>query len=249
MSDLFPAGRRLERVVESRDLGLPAFDAVASLKGVCGGDATDAALITEATRRVFHVPAVGSKSFLITIGDRTVGGLTIRDQMVGPWQTPVADCAVTATSYSLGSKQRTGEVMAMGERPPLALISPEASARMAVAESLLNLGAADFLGGLERIKLSANWMASVNHPGEGAGLYRAVKALGMELCPQLKISIPVGKDSTSMKASWKDRETKESKSVTAPMSVVITAVTVVDDVRLTWTPQLQRVEEIGRAHV
>lgn len=245
MNALFPAGRRLERVVESRDLGLPAFDPVAALKGVCGDDATESALITEATRRVFHVPAVGSKSFLITIGDRTVGGLSIRDQMVGPWQTPVADCAVTATSYNIGSKERTGEVMAMGERPPLALISPEASARMAVAESLLNLGAADFLGGLERIKLSANWMAAVNHPGEGAGLYRAVKALGMELCPQLQIAIPVGKDSTSMKASWKDKETKETKSVTAPMSVVITAVTVVDDVRLTWTPQLRRVEDVG----
>lgn len=133
----------------------------------------------------------------------------------------------------------------MGERPPIALISPAASARMAVAESLLNLGAADFLGGMDRIKLSANWMAAVNHPGEGAGLYQAVEALGMELCPKLKIAIPVGKDSTSMKASWKDRETKETKSVTAPMSVVITAVTIVDDVRNTWTPQLRRVEDVG----
>jgi phosphoribosylformylglycinamidine synthase len=191
------------------------------------------------------MPAVGSKSFLITIGDRTVGGLSVRDQMVGPWQTPVADCAVTATSFRIGSQERTGEVMAMGEKPPLALISPAASARMAVAESLLNLGAADFLGGMERIKLSANWMAAVNHPGEGAGLFQAVQALGMELCPKLQISIPVGKDSTSMKASWKDRETKEVKSVTAPMTVVITAVTVVEDVRNTWTPQLRRVEDVG----
>ncbi|KAF7546457.1 hypothetical protein G7046_g9289 [Stylonectria norvegica] len=245
MSALFPAGRRLERVVESRNLGLPVFDALACLKRVVGDDAIDAAIISEATKRVFHMPSVGSKSFLITIGDRTVGGLTTRDQMVGPWQTPVADCAVTATSYSIGGKERTGEVMAMGERPPLALISPAASARMAVAESLLNLGAADFLGGLERIKLSANWMAAVNHPGEGAGLYDAVHALGMELCPKLGISIPVGKDSTSMKASWTDRETKETKSVTAPMSVVITAVTIVDDVRNTWTPQLRRYEDVG----
>ncbi|KFH40237.1 Phosphoribosylformylglycinamidine synthase-like protein [Hapsidospora chrysogenum ATCC 11550] len=245
MSDLFPAGRRLERVVESRDLGLPAFDAAASLQSRCGAEASKGELITEAVKHVFRMPAVGSKSFLITIGDRTVGGLSVRDQMVGPWQTPVADCAVTATSFRIGSQERTGEVMAMGEKPPLALISPAASARMAVAESLLNLGAADFLGGMERIKLSANWMAAVNHPGEGAGLFQAVQALGMELCPKLQISIPVGKDSTSMKASWKDRETKEVKSVTAPMSVVITAVTVVEDVRNTWTPQLRRVEDVG----
>lgn len=245
MDALFPAGRKLERVVESRDLGLPAFDAVSCLKEACGLEATDAGLITEAVYRVFHMPSVGSKSFLITIGDRTVGGLTTRDQMVGPWQTPVADCAVTATSYKLGPGPRTGEVMAMGERPPLALISPAASARMAVAESLLNLGAADFLGGLERIKLSANWMAAVNHPGEGAGLYQAVQALGMELCPQLSISIPVGKDSTSMKASWKDKKTQETQSVTAPMSVVITAASVVEDVRNTWTPQLRRYEDVG----
>lgn len=245
MSALFPAGRRLNRVVETRDLGLPTFDALATLQGVCGADASPAALISEAANRVFHMPSVGSKSFLITIGDRTVGGLTVRDQMVGPWQTPVADCAVTATSYKLGSNDRTGEVMAMGERPPLALISPAASARMAVVESLTNLAAADFLGGMERIKLSANWMAAVNHPGEGAGLFQAVQAIGMELCPQLKIAIPVGKDSTSMKSSWKDRETKETKSVTAPMSVIITAVTVVDDVRRTWTPQLRRFEDVG----
>ncbi|GKT84814.1 phosphoribosylformylglycinamidine synthase [Colletotrichum tofieldiae] len=243
---LFPPGRRLERVVESRRLDLPAFTAASALAAAGVAEATDSAtLITAATERVFRMPAVGSKSFLITIGDRTVGGLSVRDQMVGPWQTPVADCAVTATSFSLGSNTRTGEVMAMGEKPQLALISPTASARMAVAESLLNLGAADFLGQLDRVKLSANWMAAVNHPGEGAGLYEAVRAIGMELCPQLKISIPVGKDSTSMKASWKDRESGEAKSVTAPMSVIITAVTVVDDVRNTWTPQLRRIEDVG----
>lgn len=245
MSALFPEGRRLERVVETRDLSLPAFDAVASLQEVLGSDASKSDLITEAVSRVFHMPSVGSKSFLITIGDRTVGGLSVRDQMVGPWQTPVADCAVTASSFSIGGTQRTGEVMAMGERPPLALINPAASARMAVAESLLNLGAADVVEGMERIKLSANWMAAVNHPGEGAGLFKAVEALGMELCPELNISIPVGKDSTSMKASWKDKETKETKSVTAPMSVVITAVTLVRDIRNTWTPQLRRYEEVG----
>ncbi|KAL2760831.1 hypothetical protein ACRALDRAFT_1059418 [Sodiomyces alcalophilus JCM 7366] len=248
MSALFPPGRRLERVVESRQLDLPAFHAVSALKSIVpGNDASDAALIAAATERVFRTPAVGSKSFLITIGDRTVGGLSVRDQMVGPWQTPVADCAVTATSFNLGPGPRTGEAMAMGERPQLALISAAASARMAVAESLLNLGAADIIGDLNRVKLSANWMAAVNHPGEGARLYEAVKALGMELCPKLKISIPVGKDSTSMKAAWKDRQTGEAKSVTAPMSVVITAVSVVEDVRKTWTPQLRRIEDVGES--
>jgi phosphoribosylformylglycinamidine synthase len=245
MSALFPAGRKLERVVETRDLGLPPFDAVASLQGALSSEASKSDLITEAVNRVFHLPSVGSKSFLITIGDRTVGGLSTRDQMVGPWQTPVADCAVTATSYNIGGTQRTGEVMAMGERPPLALINPAASARMAVAESLLNLGAAHFYESMERIKLSANWMAAVNHPGEGAALFKAVEAIGMELCPNLNISIPVGKDSTSMKASWKDKETKETKSVTAPMSVIITAVSLVQDVRNTWTPQLRRYEDVG----
>lgn len=140
--------------------------------------------------------------------------------------------------------------MAMGEKPTLALISPGASARMAVAESLMNLGAAhikgatDVRGDLRRVKLSANWMAAVNHPGEGAALFEAVQAIGMELCPELRVSIPVGKDSTSMKASWKD-ESGESKSVTAPVSVVISAFTPVEDVRSTWTPQLRRVEDAG----
>jgi len=143
---------------------------------------------------------------------------------------------------------RTGEAIAMGEKPTLALISPAASARMAVAESLMNLGAADIKGGptlgdLRRVKLSANWMAAVNHPGEGAALYEAVEAIGMELCPQLGISIPVGKDSTSMKASWRDGEI--SKSVTAPISVVISAFAIVEDVRRTWTPQLRRIEDVG----
>ncbi|KAG7119597.1 phosphoribosylformylglycinamidine synthase like protein [Verticillium longisporum] len=225
MSALFPPGRRLQRVVERRELDLPTFNAVASLKSALSDTASNADLITAATERVFRMPAVGSKSFLITIGDRTVGGLTVRDQMVGPWQTPVADCAVTATSYQIGSSKRTGEAMAMGERPQLALISAAASARMAVAESLLNLGAADIIGELNRVKLSANWMAAVNHPGEGARLYEA--------------------DSTSMKASWKDRESGKAQSVTAPVSAIITAVSVVEDVRRTWTPQLRRVEDVG----
>ncbi|KAK4677938.1 phosphoribosylformylglycinamidine synthase [Podospora pseudoanserina] len=247
MDVLFPKGRKLERIVSSKKPTWPVFEPVASLKAALGDAASDADLFKQAVQRVFWLPSVGSKSFLITIADRTVGGLTIRDQMVGPWQTPVADVAVTATSFSLNG-MKTGEAMAMGEKPTLALISPAASARMAVAESLLNLGAADIKGGsyrgdLKRVKLSANWMAAVNHPGEGAALYEAVEAIGMELCPKLGVSIPVGKDSTSMKASWKDGETK--KSVTAPVSVVISAFTLVEDVRRTWTPQLRRVEDVG----
>lgn len=174
----------------------------------------------------------------------------MQDQLVGPWQTPVADVAVTLGSFGLDDKARHGEAMAMGEKPTLALISSGASARMAVVESLMNLGAAhikgdsNVRGDLRRVKLSANWMAAVNHPGEGAALFEAVQAIGMELCPELKVSIPVGKDSTSMKASWKD-ENGEAKSVTAPVSVVISAFTPLEDVRNTWTPQLRRVEEVG----
>ncbi|OTB05855.1 hypothetical protein M426DRAFT_319541 [Hypoxylon sp. CI-4A] len=247
MSTLFPPGRRLQRIVNSTKPILPKFEPVPSLKATFGNGLSDADLLKKALQRVFWMPAVGSKSFLITIGDRTVGGLSARDQMVGPWQTPVADVAVTAASFNLGAKIRHGEAMAMGEKPTLALVSPAASARMAVAESLMNLGAADIMGDLRRVKLSANWMAAVNHPGEGAALYEAVEAIGLGMCPRLGISIPVGKDSTSMKATWKDRETEKSKSVTAPVSVVISAFTIVDDVRKTWTPQLRRVEEVGES--
>jgi phosphoribosylformylglycinamidine synthase len=243
MEALFPPKRRLELIASSRKPNLATFDSVVSLRKAFGDQISDSDLFRKAVERVFLMPAVGSKSFLITICDRTVGGLTVRDQMVGPWQTPVADVAVTATSFHLGSKLTTGEAMAMGEKPTLALIDPAASARMAVAESLMNLGAADIIGGLRRVKLSANWMAAVNHPGEGAALYEAVHAIGMEMCPELKIGIPVGKDSTSMKASWKDRD--EVKSVTAPVSVVISAFTVVENIRSTWTPQLRRMEEVG----
>lgn len=173
--------------------------------------------------------------------------------MVGPWQTPVADVAVTLNSFSSKQEARHGEAMAMGEKPILALISAAASARMAVVESLMNLGAADIMtssdlrGDLRRVKLSANWMASVDSPGEGAALYEAVEAIGMELCPTLGIAIPVGKDSLSMKASWKARVTGEPKSVTAPVSVVISAFSLVEDVRRTWTPQLRRAEEVGES--
>ncbi|KAK3390602.1 CobB/CobQ-like glutamine amidotransferase domain-containing protein [Podospora didyma] len=248
MDVLFPKGRKLERIVSSKKPSWPVFDPLASLTDALGSrSSSEPELFKQAVQRVFLMPAVGSKSFLITIGDRSVGGLTVRDQMVGPWQTPVADVAVTASSFSLNGV-KTGEAMAMGEKPTLALISPAASARMAVAESLLNLGAADIMGGsfrgdLKRVKLSANWMAAVNHPGEGAALYEAVEAIGMELCPGLGISIPVGKDSTSMKASWKDGE--ERKSVTAPVSVIISAFSLVESVRSTWTPQLHRIENVG----
>lgn len=240
MSVLFGKPPKMSRVVESRKLPLLPFDS--SLTSYLP-KASQEGLLVEAVNRVLALPAVGSKSFLITIGDRTVGGLTARDQMCGPWQVPVADCGVTATSLTIGIK--TGEAMAMGEKPTLALISPEASARMAVAESLMNIAAAYLLGGLGRIRLSANWMSAASHPGEGAALYAAVEAIGMELCPKLGISIPVGKDSMSMKMSWTDPETGGSKAVTAPLSLIITAFAPVADIRQTWTPMLRRPEEVG----
>lgn len=184
MSTLFPPGRRLQRIVNSHKPSFPRFNAISSLKATFGEKLSEADIIKKALQRVFWMPAVGSKSFLITIADRTVGGLTARDQMVGPWQTPVADVAVTATSFNLGVKTRHGEAMAMGEKPTIALLSPAASARMAVAESLMNIGAADIMGDLRRVKLSANWMAAVNHPGEGAALYDAVEAIGLDMCPR-----------------------------------------------------------------
>jgi phosphoribosylformylglycinamidine synthase len=192
---------------------------------------TESIEISEAAERILKLPTVAEKTFLISIGDRSVTGLVCRDQMVGPWQVPVADVAVTASAFDTYQ----GEAMAMGERAPIALLNPAASARMAVAESLLNIAAAD-IGDLKRINLSANWMAAAGHPGEDAGLYAAVKAIGEELCPALDLTIPVGKDSMSMKTSW--QENGEQKSVTAPMSVVISAFGAVQDVRKTLTPQL-----------
>ncbi|KAK6581053.1 hypothetical protein PZA11_006541 [Diplocarpon coronariae] len=248
MSLLFPQGRKLDRNVKSSQPILTSFDARQVLIDAYP-QFPEHDLLRKAVERVFRLPAVGSKSFLITIGDRTVGGMTVRDQMVGPWQTPVADVAVTVTALNIGDKIKTGEAMSMGDKPTLALISPAASARMAVAESLLNLAAAHILraneGDLARVKLSANWMAAVNHPGEGAALYEAVHAIGMDLCPALGVSIPVGKDSMSMKASWKDQKTGEAKSVTAPMTVVISAFAPVANVRNTWTPALRRLEDVG----
>ena len=188
--------------------------------------------IDDAVTRVLHHPAVASKSFLITIGDRTITGLVARDQMVGPWQVPVADCAVTATSFDV----YTGESMAMGERTPLALLDAAASGRMAIGETLTNL-AASRIEKLSDIKLSANWMAAAGHPGEDARLYDTVKAVGMQLCPELGITIPVGKDSMSMKTQWRDEGA--DKSVTSPLSLVVTGFAPVSDIRKTLTPQLR----------
>jgi phosphoribosylformylglycinamidine synthase len=188
--------------------------------------------IEEAASRVLRHPAVASKSFLITIGDRTITGLVARDQMVGPWQVPVADCAVTATSFDV----YTGEAMAMGERTPLALLDAPASGRMAIGETVTNL-AASRIGKLGDIRLSANWMAAAGHPGEDARLYDTVKAVGMELCPELGITIPVGKDSMSMKTRWEDDGAE--KSVTSPLSLIVTGFAPVTDIRKTLTPQLR----------
>lgn len=181
-------------------------------------------------------PTVASKRFLITIGDRTVGGLSHRDQMVGPWQVPVADCAVTLADY----KGFAGEAMSMGERTPLAAIDAPASGRMAVAEAITNLLAAPI--DLPRVKLSANWMAACGEPGEDADLYATVKAVGMELCPQLGISIPVGKDSLSMRTQWKDAS-GAARKVTSPVSLIVSAFATLADVRGTLTPQLDATEE------
>ncbi len=186
-----------------------------------------------AVDRVLGHPTVASKSFLITIGDRTVGGLVARDQMVGPWQTPVSDVAVSASGYLA----TTGEAMSMGERTPSALIDAPASGRMAVAESICNIVAARITS-IEDIRLSANWMAAVGHPGEDANLYRTVAAVGLDLCPKLGIAIPVGKDSMSMKTTW-DAD-GESRSVTSPLSLIISAFAPVSDIRQTLTPEISR---------
>ncbi|MBY0454660.1 MAG: phosphoribosylformylglycinamidine synthase [Burkholderiaceae bacterium] len=184
---------------------------------------------------VLSHPTVASKRFLITIGDRAVGGLTHRDQMVGPWQVPVADVAVTLADY----QGFAGEAMAMGERTPLAALNAPASGRMAVAEAITNLLAAPIE--LPRVKLSANWMAACGEPGEDAALYATVKAVGMELCPALGISIPVGKDSLSMRTQWKDGDI--AKKVVSPVSLIITAFATLADVRGTLTPQLNATED------
>ena len=194
---------------------------------------TDALDLHQAGLRVLAHPTVAAKSFLVTIGDRSVGGLTARDQMVGPWQLPVADCAITLSGFD----GDTGEAMAIGERTPLALLDAAASARMAVGEAITNLLAAP-VETLDRIKLSANWMAAAGHPGEDARLFDAVKAVGMELCPALDLSIPVGKDSLSMQARW-TTDGVAHRSV-SPVSLVVTAFAPVVDVRQQLTPLLRR---------
>ncbi|MES2562902.1 MAG: phosphoribosylformylglycinamidine synthase [Pseudomonadota bacterium] len=188
--------------------------------------------LVDAAQRVLSLPSVADKTFLITIGDRSVGGLTARDQMVGPWQTPVSDVAVTAMGYDTVQ----GEAFAMGERTPLALVSAEASGRMAIAEALTNIAAAA-IDSIHDVKLSANWMAAAGHPGEDAALYDTVRSVALDLCPALGISIPVGKDSLSMKTAW--MQDGKAREVTAPLSLIVTAFAPVSDVRRTLTPYLQ----------
>ncbi|RSS18280.1 phosphoribosylformylglycinamidine synthase, partial [Acinetobacter baumannii] len=192
--------------------------------------------LKDAIFRVLKNPTVASKSFLITIGDRSITGMVARDQMVGRWQIPVADAAVTTTSL----QGFTGEAMAMGERPPVALLNPAASARLAVAEAITNIACAN-IEQISDIKLSANWMAAAGQKGEDQALFEGVKAIGMEMCPALGIAIPVGKDSLSMRTTWNDNG--EDKAVTSPMTGVITAFAPVADVRKTLTPELKNLED------
>ena len=188
--------------------------------------------LIDVAQRVLRLPTVADKSFLITIGDRTVGATTVRDQMVGPWQVPVADCAVTAMSF----EGYLGEAMAMGERTPLAVINAAASGRMAVGEAITNIAAAP-ISSISDIKLSANWMAACGQPGQDAALFDTVRAVGIKLCPALGISIPVGKDSLSMRTTWNDAGV--AKSVTSPVSLIVSAFSPVTDIRRVLTPQLR----------
>ncbi|TXT11133.1 hypothetical protein VHUM_01884 [Vanrija humicola] len=229
MSVLFGKPPRMHRHGSTVHPKRDAFDS--SLKAYV----PDAHLAT-AVDRVLHLPSVGSKQFLITIGDRTISGLVTRDQMVGPWQVPVADVAVTRSAFGFDDVV-VGEAMAMGERTPLALLNAGASARMAVAESLTNLVAAS-VPDLSAVKLSANWMSAASTEGEGSRLYEAVEAIGMDLCPALGVGIPVGKDSMSMSMRWSGEHGKQN-TVTAPLSLIVTAFAPVDNVERTWTPALR----------
>ena len=212
---------RMHREVKHAQPKLPALD-------------TSRITLKDAAYRVLRLPTVADKTFLVTIGDRTVGGFSARDQMVGPWQVPVADCAVT----TLGYKTCEGEAMAIGERTPVALIDGPASGRMAVGEAITNIAAAP-IAAIGEVKLSANWMCAAGHPGEDAKLFDTVQAVGMELCPALGVSIPVGKDSMSMRTTWRDPKTHEDKAVTAPLSLIISAFARVTDARRALTPQLR----------
>ncbi|WP_024902989.1 phosphoribosylformylglycinamidine synthase [Robbsia andropogonis] len=195
--------------------------------------------LEQAVEGVLAHPTVASKSFLITIGDRTVGAMSARDQMVGPWQVPVADCAITTMDY----RGFAGEAMTMAERAPLAVIDAPASGRMAIGEAITNIAAAP-IDALTSIKLSANWMAACGTPGEDAALYDTVRTVGMELCPALGLSIPVGKDSLSMRTQWRDGET--AKEVVAPVTLIVSAFAPVADVRQHLTPQLRRADDTFR---
>ncbi|MCG8427805.1 MAG: phosphoribosylformylglycinamidine synthase [Chromatiales bacterium] len=222
MSLLFGKPPRMTRDVKRRTYHKPELN-------FSGVDLKEAAL------RVLRLPTVANKTFLISIGDRTITGQVARDQMVGPWQVPVADLAVTISDY-VGY---TGEAMAMGERTPLALLQAPASGRMAVGEVITNLAAAS-IDNIGDIKLSANWMAAAGYPGEDAALYETVKAVGMELCPELGIAIPVGKDSMSMKTVW--QEAGEERVMSSPLSLIVSGFAPVSDVRNTLTPMLQTSE-------
>ena len=214
---------KMHRDVRRLRVALPALD-------------LDDVALAQVAFDVLRHPTVASKRFLISIGDRTVGGLSCRDPMVGPWQVPVADCAVTLADYA-GFR---GEAMAMGERTPLAVLDGPASGRMAVGEAITNLLAAPIV--LDRVKLSCNWMAACSDdpsaPGDDAALYDTVRAVGMELCPALGISVPVGKDSLSMRTRWRDAASGDAKQTTAPVSLVVSAFATLDDVRASSTPQL-----------
>jgi len=210
---------KMHRKVMSRNIPQPAFEA-AILD------------INDVVSRLLRLPTIASKSFLITIGDRSITGMVTRDQMVGPWQVPVANAGVTCADY----KGYTGEAMASGERPPVALINPKASARLSIAEAITNIACAK-IEKISDIKISANWMAAAGHAGEDSSLYDAVETVGMELCPALGIAVPVGKDSMSMKTVWE--EDGLVKTVTSPVSLNITTFAPVTDVRKTVTPQLR----------
>ncbi|OGL35150.1 phosphoribosylformylglycinamidine synthase [Candidatus Saccharibacteria bacterium RIFCSPHIGHO2_12_FULL_47_16b] len=214
---LFSNPPKLTKDIKNQEQKLPAFD-------------YSKIDISDAVERVLRLPAVGSKKFLITIGDRTVGGLIARDQMVGPWQVPVSDVAVTASSFH----SSTGEAMAIGERTPLATINSATAARMAVGEAITNIAAAD-VAKISDIKLSANWMAACGEVGQDQKLFEAVKAVGEEFCPAIGITIPVGKDSLSMRTKWEEKG--RNKSVTAPVSLIIGAFVPVADTDRTLTPQ------------
>ncbi len=223
MSVLFGKPPKMHRNANRHDVALTEID-------------TSSIVLGDAIERVLRHPSVASKSFLITIGDRSVTGQVVRDQFVGPWQIPVADCAVTTVAYDTHLGNYFGEAMSMGERTPMALLDAPASGRMAIGEAITNI-AATRIGQLSDIKLSANWMCAAGHKGEDEKLFRTVEAIGMELCPELGITIPVGKDSMSMKTVWSEED--KQKSMTSPLSLVISAFAPVVDVRKTLTPQLQ----------